>query len=360
VARGRLRALYRGRSRKLLILAGSVCVTVGVIGLISRAAHYHQLEATLDGSDRRWFGPMLIGEALAYAGYIMAYRSIAAVFDGPRLTLWMTTRIVAAGFGAMVAATSAGGLAVDYWALRRAGAERHSSIARVLALNTLEWAVLSVGAALASIAVLIGGGYRTVWLEIGWVVVVTICYVLATILSGPRFVDHLTHPHDPGRPRLLLADAMAGVVICREIIRHPVNHPGALPGIAVYWAGDMLCLWAALQGVGIELSPQRLVLGYATGYLATMLPLPLAGAGAVDAAMVYGLTLVGVPLAASLIAVVGFRLVNFWLPLIPAAFAALGMRRLRRQLPEAVHPRPAPRGSEQQPAFGEEFEEESL
>ena len=70
-----------------------------------------------------------------------------------------------------------------------------------------------------------------------------------------------------------------------------------------------------------------------------MVPLPLAGAGSVDAAMVFGLTLVRVPLAPALLAVAGLRLVTFWLPLIPAVIAAAGMDRIRRELPEVVHPR---------------------
>lgn len=47
------------------------------------------------------------------------------------------------GFGAFFAGASVGGLAVDYWALRQAGATPHGSTRRVLALNTLEWAALT-------------------------------------------------------------------------------------------------------------------------------------------------------------------------------------------------------------------------
>ena len=55
--------------------------------------------------------------------------------------------------------------------------------------------------------------------------------------------------------------------------------------------------------------------------------------------MVFGLTLVRVPLAAALLAVAGLRLVTFWLPLIPAVIAAAGMDGIRRELPGVVHPR---------------------
>ncbi|HEX5260152.1 MAG TPA: lysylphosphatidylglycerol synthase transmembrane domain-containing protein [Gaiellales bacterium] len=327
------------RTRTVLIIAGSIAVTLSVVTLIAHAANFHQLLVTWREADRRWFALMVAGEAFAYLGYILAYRSVAAVFGGPRLGFVLTTRIVAAGFGAMVAATSAGGLAVDYWALRRAGADRHSSIARVLALNTLEWAVLSAATVAAAVAVLVRGGSRSVWLEVGWACVVAACYATAAFMSSPVRITRFLHPKSPNKARRLLADAIGGVAICREVIRHPRRHPAALGGVAIYWAGNLLCLWGALQAVGVTLPPDALILGYATGYLATMVPLPLAGAGSVDAAMVFGLTLVRVPLAPALLAVAGLRLVTFWLPLIPAVIAAAGMDRIRRELPEVVHPR---------------------
>jgi uncharacterized membrane protein YbhN (UPF0104 family) len=333
------RQLSGGRSRNVLIVVGSIVVTLSVVTLIAHAANFHELLVTWRHADRRWFALMVAGEAAAYLGYILAYRSVASVFGGPRLGFLLTTRIVAAGFGAMVAATSAGGLAVDYWALRRAGADRHSSIARVLALNTLEWAVLSAATVAAAVAVLVHGGSRSVWLEVGWACVVAACYATAVFMSSPVRITRFLHPESPTRARQLLADAIGGVAICREVIRHPLRHPAALGGVAIYWAGNLLCLWGALQAVGVTLTPDRLILGYATGYLATMVPLPLAGAGSVDAAMVFGLTLVRVPLAAALLAVAGLRLVTFWLPLIPAVIAAAGMEGIRRELPEVVHPR---------------------
>lgn len=175
--------------------------------------------------------------------------------------------------------------------------------------------------------------------EVGWACVVAACYATAAFMSSPVRIARFLHPASPNKARQLLADAIGGVAICREVIRHPLRHPAALGGVAIYWAGNLVCLWGALQAVGVTLPPDQLILGYATGYLATMVPLPLAGAGSVDAAMVFGLTLVRVPLAAALLAVAGLRLVTFWLPLIPAVIAAAGMDGIRRELPGVVHPR---------------------
>ncbi len=314
---------------------------VGVAALIGKAAHYDRLLESWRDASKAWFAVMLVGEAMAYAGYIVAYRALARMFGGPRLGYWITTRIVAAGFGAMVAATSAGGLAVDYWALRRAGVRQHGAIRRVLALNTLEWAVLAGGAATAAAAEAAGAGRGApTFLELAWLTVVPACVLAAAWTTAPSRCERLSHPPPrAGRPRELFADAIGGVVIVRTVVAHPLRHAAPLVGVAVYWAGDLLCLWGGLRALDVHLGLAALVLGYATGYLSTMLPLPLAGAGGVDAAMVFGLRLVGVPLAAGLLGVLAYRLVNFWLPVIPAVAAGATMKGVRDELPEVVHPR---------------------
>jgi uncharacterized membrane protein YbhN (UPF0104 family) len=56
--------------------------------------------------------------------------------------------------------------------------------------------------------------------------------------------------------------------------------------------------------------------------------LPLAGAGVVEGLMPFALTWVGFALAASILAVIAYRVFNLWLPMIPAV---ISLRRLERQ-----------------------------
>jgi uncharacterized membrane protein YbhN (UPF0104 family) len=79
-------------------------------------------------------------------------------------------------------------------------------------------------------------------------------------------------------------------------------------------------------------------LGYASGYASTILPLPFGGAGGVDAATVYALTLVGVPVGPALLATLVQRVLTFWLPLGVAITAVRALRRLGRDL--SLVPRP--------------------
>src|SRR5882724_6767275 len=157
----RLRRWLLHSWRPLLIVLLALLLGGGTVALIGKAANYDTLLHALREADKRWLVLCLVGELLAYAGYVIAYRDCARVDGGPVLEYWLATRVVVAGFGAFIVATSAGGLAVDYWALRRAGLSRHQAIARVLGLNTLEWLVLGVAAWAASLVLLLGLGPET-------------------------------------------------------------------------------------------------------------------------------------------------------------------------------------------------------
>jgi uncharacterized protein (TIRG00374 family) len=122
--------------------------------------------------------------------------------------------------------------------------------------------------------------------------------------------------------------------------RRPLRARGVGGGL-LYWGAELLVLWAALRAFGITLGPAALVVGYATGYVSTMLPLPAGGVGGVDAASTYALTLVGVPLGPALLAVVVQRLFSYWLPLALAIVGGHFIRELGRELGAVPRATPA-------------------
>ena len=128
---------------------------------------------------------------------------------------------------------------------------------------------------------------------------------------------------------------ISGAAWVREVVPEPAGRR-ALAASGAYWAGDVVCLWAALESVGVSLPLAELVLAYATGYAAMILPLPLAGVGGVDAAMTFALTAVGVPLAPALVGVAVYRLFGFWVPTIPALAALVLLPRAGRGLERAA------------------------
>ena len=330
----------RPRRRKaVLFIVASGFLVVGVGVLIAKAARFADVLDELRSADARWFPVLLGGEVLAFLGYAMAYRGTARVNGGPRFSFPLTIRLVATSQGGVAVGMGVGGLAVDYWALRRAGEEHNVAVARVLAFNTLEWAVLGAAATGAAALELTGAGRGAPWeLELAWIVAVPACYVAAAFVTQPCRVERLTRMEGRGRIGTTFATAIAGVAIVRHILRRPVSHGEAVGGAALYWTGLMLALWGGLHAFGHALGITGIVLGFATGYAATMLPLPAGGAGSIDAAMTFALNLVGVPLAPALVGVVAYRFFTFWLPLIPALLAGVTLKSLRERLPEVPHP----------------------
>jgi uncharacterized membrane protein YbhN (UPF0104 family) len=83
-----------------------------------------------------------------------------------------------------------------------------------------------------------------------------------------------------------------------------------------------------------------MIVGYATGYALARRALPLAGAGVVEGLMPFALNWVGFPLAASVLAVIAYRIFNLWLPMIPAVISLRTLEHEDRQ-PEAAATRSA-------------------
>jgi uncharacterized membrane protein YbhN (UPF0104 family) len=334
------------RRRALVSILVVLALVVAVVILIGRFAHFGDMVDALQQADKRWFVVCFLGEFFAYLGYIAAYRDVARVDGGPVFSLWTSTRVVAAGFGAFIAGSSAGTLGLDYWALHRAGERRHDAVRRVLALNTLEWAVLAgFAAAMAAFALADDEAGTPLGMELGWLVTVPICVAAALWVSSPKRSERFTAeppPAPPGASRLRrfvpalragLAAAIGGVVLVRRMLLRPHVYPAALFGFVVFWAGDVLALYAALRAFGVHLGLVPLVLAYTTAYVVTALPLPAGGAGGIEAGLTLTLTAIGVPLTAALLATLVYRFFTLWLPLVPALLVLPRLRTLADELP---------------------------
>ena len=105
-------------------------------------------------------------------------------------------------------------------------------------------------------------------------------------------------------------------------------------GTVAYWAGDIFCLWATLHAFEARTPPvAQLVVAYATGYALTRRALPLGGAGIVETMLPLSLHWLKIALAPALLAVFAYRLINLWLPIIPALAGLPTLRRLERSRP---------------------------
>jgi uncharacterized membrane protein YbhN (UPF0104 family) len=251
----------------------------------------------------------------------------------------VVVRVVGLSFDAFSVATAVGGLSVDFWALRQAGEDGRHASGRIIGLETMRWAVLSLATCAAGLLSLLGVGHRVAWpASVIWWVVTGLCFAGARWFSSPRRRDRFTGLR--GRLGTPLAIAIIGLVYIGQMTHGPAGlRRRALGGAAIFWTGEILCAWAALRAFGAIVSVPALVLGYTTGYVATGLPLPLGGAGGVDAALTGGFVLAGVPVGSALLGAITFRLFSFWLPALGALLAALTARGLPARLREIARSR---------------------
>ena len=321
-----------------LAMLATFLVAIGVGTLIAKAAGFSHVRDAITDADSTWFLVCFFAEVISFGAYAAVVSEALRWQGGPSVRYGLSVHVTLASLGAtrVVAAAGAGGLAVTYWCFRRAAFSVKEALVRVLGLNTLVYLVFGVGAWIAALVALLRlSGHASLGLTLPWLVVVPLCMVAARVVTQPERRAR-ARPLDSGSiVWRALGYAIAGAAWVRDMLPSPQGRR-ALAASAVYWAGDVVCLWAALRSVGIELPVSELVLAYATGYAAMILPLPLAGVGGVDAAMTFALTAVGIPLAPALVGVAVYRLFGFWVPTIPALAALVLLPRAGRGLEGAA------------------------
>ncbi len=354
---GRARAprLERRRAGGMVVLA--LLLTSAAVALVGRAADYSKLDDAVRKASGIWFPVGFGGILLAYGGYILAYRAVARVRGGPELGYWTATRVVALSFGAFAAGSAPGGLAVQYWALRRAGMALHDAVRRVLAFNTLSWATLGLLATASAALVLAGAGRAPYAVTATWIAVVPFSFLAGLWVSAPGRIERLARmPRPVPRPRERslapwgrwlasklragFADAVGGLEIVRAVFLRPLREWESIVGLSLFWIGHMVTVHASIKAFGGELGLAALALAFTTAYVITALPLPGGGAGGIEASLALTLHLVGLPLAQALLAAVLYRVFSFWIPLGPALAFVPTLPTLQRDLAKA-RPQPA-------------------
>jgi uncharacterized membrane protein YbhN (UPF0104 family) len=298
------------------ILAASALVgiawSVGFGEALHRLAHPHWI----------WLLAALGGELLAYLGYIAAYREVARAEDGAELDVPKAAALVAAGFGAFA---HAGGFALDRTALQRTGMSKREAGRRVRGLGALEYAALAPATMIAAILVVLWHPGISMSLTLPWIVGVPVGAVLA--LTALCFTSSIRRWPLIGTS---LAQSLEALALVLKMLRSP-RHVLAAVGTVAYWGGDIFCLWATLHAFSAHTPPvAQLIVGYSTGYALTRRALPLGGAGIIEALLPFALGWLNIALAPALVAVFAYRLINLWLPIVPALAGLPTLHRLER------------------------------
>ncbi len=301
----------------LVVLAAAVLVTAlpGAYAAISDGI------GQIPHADAGWIALAIGLEALSFLGHIVLFRAVFV--DGEaRVGYAASYEITMAGHAAtrLFGAAGAGGVALQVWALRRAGIAGRTVGARMVAFLVLLYSFYAVTVALVGFGlwtgVLPGGGSAVLTVVPGLVALVVIGGALLSSRAATRL-------HLRGRAARVAATISDGVDGAIEIVR--MRDLRLLGGVA-WWVFDIAVLWAAFHAFGASPPIFVLTLGYFLGLVGNALPF-LGSLGGVDGGMIGALVALGTVAPVTIAAVVVYRLISCWLPTLPGLAAYLQLRR---------------------------------
>jgi uncharacterized protein (TIRG00374 family) len=292
----------------------------------------------LDEADPVWIAIAIGFNVIAYATYIALFK---AVVGGDALCLrWRETyEINMAGVAGtlLFSAGGAGGVAVTYWALRKAGMQRRDVARRMVAFVSLHYAFYPIALIVFGVLLRTGvlNGKSSVELTIIPAAVAGVLLLIGVLITLiPPDLDRrlLRFAHAEGtHPWLQTAGKVPatlgeGFRFALSLFTHPSRGGLAVIGAAGYWAFSIGVLWACFHAFGVQVPLAVVVQGYFLGMVANLFPLAPAGVGAVDAGMIGAFVLFGIPEETVFPAILIFRLVSFWMPIPPGIFAFFQLR----------------------------------
>lgn len=302
-ARRFVRRSWTLRIAAALGLAGGACVAIAV------AAGFGAVADAFAAIAPAWLLVVVGGQLVALAGYVVAYKCLVTSVGGPDVPFSLAARLVAVGFGLPAVR---GGFGLDRQAVQRLGADHRPATIRVLGLGSLEYLVIAPVAWACALALVIEGSDAS--MAAPWVVGVPV---------GTAIAVWAIHHRPPWKGRVWdgVRLGLEGLELMGRLVRQ-LRPWKAVAGMAVYWAGDAVAMWAALRAFAVHPAFAVVVVGLATGYAATRRTLPLAGAGATELLMPLAYHWLGLALAPALAAVVAYRCAN----LLGAVVAGLHLR----------------------------------
>jgi len=290
----------------------------------------------LDNGDSWWIAMAAVLEVLSVVGYIAIFQGVH-VPPGSPITFRQSYQITMAGLAAtrLFAAGGAGGVAVTAWALRRSGMQRREVAERMIAFLVLIYGVYVVAMVICGVGLYVGlfPGPSPFAITIGPAIIgLTAISVFLLVALVPDDLERRLSQIAPRGRRLerhvrWLAAGPASMSGGIHFAWHKLRHPDlAMTGAIAWWAFNIAVLYASFRAFGQPPPTAVLVQAYFVGLLANLLPLP-GGIGGVEGGMIGALVAFGVSIELATAAVLLYRLMAFWLPMIPGALAYLQLRR---------------------------------
>ena len=313
--------------RRLARRTLQIVVALAVLGLVVLLAPgLGEVRDLLTEARPEWVALAVAFEAMSCVSYVLLFRPIFC-HSMPWRTSW-EIGLAELGAGSIVPASGAGGLALGAWILREGGMPAERIASRSVAFFLIKSSVNFIAVAVLGSVMALGllGPDLSAWLTA--VPAAGAVIVIAAVLVVPRLGVGGPVAADAGRMRRIVREVrkalVGGAREAVQIVRS--RNLLVITGSLGYWAWDNAVLWATFHAFGFSPPIAVILLGYLIGQLGGLLPLP-GGLGGIDGGLIGTLIVYGTPAAATAAAVLVYRVILFWLPLLLGAVAFISLRR---------------------------------
>ena len=279
----------------------------------------------LAGADPGWLLLATLLEGLSFASYVVMFGPIFCA----GLTWRRSWQIGGSelAMGSLVPASGAGGLALGAWILHRGGMAGDRIARRSVAFFLIKSGVNFVAVAVLGAAMALGlGPDQPLWRTA--LPAALAALVIGAVAAIPRLGPGPDLGLDASRLRRWAGAArhavIDGTAEAGQILRSGDRR--VIAGSIGYWAFDNAVLWATFHAFGAAPPLTVILMGYLIGQLGGLLPIP-GGIGGIDGGLIGTLIVYGTPAAVTAAAVLAYRLILFWLPLILGGIAFAALRR---------------------------------
>jgi uncharacterized membrane protein YbhN (UPF0104 family) len=313
--------------RRLLRRLLAVLALLGALVLVALLAPgLGAVRELLSAGDPAWLALAVVLELLSCLSYVLMFRPIFC-----RRMSWRTSMEIGwseLGVGSIVPASGASGLALGAWILSRRGMAADRIARRSVAFFLIKSSVNFIAVAVLGTVMALGlAGPDQSWLLTALPAALSVL-LIALVVAMPRLGPGPVPGRDASKLRRGIHAARRAVIDggAEALVLLRRRDLSLIAGAVGYWAFDNAVLWATFKAFGADVPITVVLMGYLIGQLGGLLPLP-GGVGGIDGGLIGTLIVYGAPAAATTAAVLAYRVILFWLPLIGGAIAFFSLRR---------------------------------
>jgi uncharacterized protein (TIRG00374 family) len=313
-----------------------VALAVGVFGVLPRLGGLTRDAADLRHGRPAFMVAAVLAQAVSLGCYAQLYRHVLGAL-GAKIRFRLAADVTLASFlvSHLTPLGSATGTLVNVNTLETEGVAA-ATTSEAIALTSLESTTALIALFGSGFAATAGRNLPQAYLTIVGLALVLVTAVLAAVLlvgahpavaaRAGRWAATVARRFRPG---IDPAQAAATASRLAELAR------SALTGRA-FWIGfglaagdlltDLLSLDLMFLAFGYQPGFGPLAVAYAAANIASAIPITPGGLGVIEVTLVAITVGFGSPRAIAVLAVLGYRVVNYWLPLIPGAIAYARIR----------------------------------